>query len=167
VPPAPVQPGRGLPAWLLSVLFAALFMAIGVSAYLAYGYWKARRTEAPIQAALENPGAAAAPAVKANPLERFIEITGIRINQTGRGTEARVVVVNHSNAEIAELSAQVTLTGATANSDEEAVGTFTFKLPALGAYESKEVTAPLDTKLRVYEMPDWQNLKANIRVTAP
>ena len=70
-------------------------------------------------------------------------------------------------AEIADLAANVNLWARTAKSDEEAVGTFTFKIPSLGAYESKDMTATLNTKLRVYELPDWQNLTAEIQITSP
>jgi hypothetical protein len=47
------------------------------------------------------------------------------------------------------------------------VGTFSFKVASLGAYESKEMTGVLNTKLRVYELPDWQNLVADIQITSP
>jgi hypothetical protein len=81
--------------------------------------------------------------------------------------EVRFVVVNHSGAEMADLAANVNLWARTAKSDEEAVGTFAFKLASLGAYESKEMSAPLNTKLRVYELPDWQNLVAEVQITSP
>jgi hypothetical protein len=32
----------------------------------------------------------------------------------------------------------------------------------LGPWESKDVKAPLETALRVYELPDWQFLRAGI-----
>jgi hypothetical protein len=79
----------------------------------------------------------------------------------------RFVVVNHSGAEISDLAANVNLWARTAKSDEEAVGTFSFKVPSLGAYEAKEVSAPLNTKLKVYELPDWQNLVAEVQITSP
>ena len=77
------------------------------------------------------------------------------------------MVVNHSGAEIADLSANVNLWARTAKSDEEAVGTFTFKIASLGAYESKDLTVPINTKLKVYELPDWQNLTAEVQITSP
>jgi hypothetical protein len=38
---------------------------------------------------------------------------------------------------------------------------------SLGPYESKEMSGALSTKLRVYELPDWQNLTAEIQITSP
>jgi hypothetical protein len=48
---------------------------------------------------------------------------------------------------------------AVARQSQELVGTFAFKI-SLGPYESKEIKAPLSTRLRVYELPDWQFLRA-------
>jgi hypothetical protein len=33
--------------------------------------------------------------------------------------------------------------------------------------ESKELTAPLTTKLKIYELPDWQNVTTDVQITAP
>ena len=43
---------------------------------------------------------------------------------------------------------------------------FTFTTD-LKAYESKELTAPLNTKLKIYELPDWQNVSTDVQITAP
>src|SRR5438477_653169 len=64
-------------------------------------------------------------------------------------------------------AAIVNLRVRTANSDEEAVGTFSFKIASLGPYETKEMIVLLNTKLRVYELPDWQNLVPEIQITSP
>ena len=56
---------------------------------------------------------------------------------------------------------------AEAKGDQQPVGTFSFKIPLLGPYESKELKAPVDTKLRVYELPDWQFLRADFQITSP
>ena len=79
----------------------------------------------------------------------------------------RFLVVNHSSAEIADLAGAVTVWARTQKSEEERVGTFSFKLPSLGPNESRDMTAVLDTKLKVYELPDWQNLTSEVQVTSP
>jgi hypothetical protein len=43
---------------------------------------------------------------------------------------------------------------------------FTFNTD-LKAYESKELTAPLNTKLKIYELPDWQNVSTDVQITTP
>ncbi len=50
----------------------------------------------------------------------------------------------------------VNIWGRTDKSEEESAGHFSFKVPSLGPFESKEATAPVTTKLKAYELPDWQ-----------
>jgi hypothetical protein len=76
------------------------------------------------------------------------------------------VVVNHSEAEINGLAGNVTMWGRTKKSEEDAQGTFSFST-TLGPFESKELSAPINTKLKIYELPDWQNITTDIQVTAP
>jgi len=47
------------------------------------------------------------------------------------------------------------------------VGAFSFKVPTLGPYESKEMIGLVNTKLKVYELPDWQNLDQRVQITSP
>ena len=169
--PPPQQPsGISVPPWLLSIGFAVLFLAIGAGAYFGIRYFSgSSQASTSPPAALENPSApAAASKAKANTLQKYVEVVGMRLTEDAKKRpEVRFVVVNHSGAEIADLSATVNLWARTAKSDEEAVGTFSFKVAALGAYESKEMSGVLNTKLRVYELPDWQNLVAEIQITSP
>ena len=44
---------------------------------------------------------------------------------------------------------------------------FPVSVSNLGPLESKDVTATVPTKLRAYELPDWQFLETNFQVTAP
>lgn len=80
---------------------------------------------------------------------------------------AKFVVVNHSGTEIDNLAANVTLRASTSRSDEDPVGTFSFKVPELGPNESKDMTEPLKTKFKMYELPDWQKTTAEIEITSP
>jgi hypothetical protein len=79
----------------------------------------------------------------------------------------KFVVVNHSSAEIADLAGTVTLWASTSRSEEDSIGSFKFSLPSIGPAESKDLTAPLKTKLKMYELPDWQNATAEIQITSP
>jgi len=169
--PAQQQPAQGitLPPWLLSIVFAILFLAVGAGAYFGIRYFSgSSQASSTAPAATENAPAAAAAKGKANTLQKYVEVVGMRLLEDPKQKpQVRFVVVNHSGAEIADLAANVNLWARTAKSDEEAVGTFSFKLPSLGAYETKEMSGPLNTKLRVYELPDWQNLVAEVQITSP
>jgi hypothetical protein len=167
-PPPTVKAGSGLPTWLMSVLFAFLFIAVGVGIYWGVGYFRNRSQQPAATASFEAPAAPKADPTKPNPLQRFIEVTGLRLTQNAKKTtDARFVVVNHSSAEIADLAAVVTLRARSAKPEDPAAGTFAFKVASLGPYDSTEITVPLDTTLRVYELPDWQNLEADVRITSP
>jgi hypothetical protein len=153
----------GLPTWLLTILFAFAFVGLVAGVYWIVGALRGGGTKP--TAAVESP--AAKPTAKNSPYQKYIEIAGVRfLEDAKKRTEARFLVVNHSNADITGLSGNVTVWGRTRNSEEDAAGTFTFTTD-LKAYESKEVTAPLTTKLKIYELPDWQNISTDVQITAP
>jgi hypothetical protein len=182
-PPAPAQPPfqpaapqgyymqpprRGLPTWLMSILFSLLFVGLGAGVYWAIQHFK---ESSPVSAsgttgtALENPGAKTA--ARPSPYQKYVEVTGVRLFQNSKKqVEARFLIVNHSEGEMADLSGTVEIRGR-AGKEEEPVGSFTFKSGSIGPNESKELTAKVDTKLKVYELPDWQNIDARVRITAP
>ena len=96
-----------------------------------------------------------------------MEVVGIRMVTQDKKPAARFVVVNHSTAEIANLAANVTLWASTSRSEEDSVGSFSFNLGSLGPNAGKELTEPLKTRLKAYELPDWQNVTAEIQITSP
>src|SRR5690242_18918762 len=166
LPPEPK--GVRLPAWLMSIVFAILFVGLGAGAYFGIKYFSSSgetSTGGPPTAAAKAPASTSA---KASALQKYVEVVGLRLTEeANKKPQVRFVVVNHSGAEIADLAANVNLWARTAKSDEEAVGTFTFKIASLGPYETKEMSSPLSTKLRVYELPDWQNLVPEVQITSP
>lgn len=157
----------GLPTWLLSIVFALAFVGLGAGVYWAIQHFKEGGSPAAASGiALETPTGKAG--AKGSPYQKFVEVTGVRLFQDAKKhVAARFVVVNHSESEMADLAGNVEIRGRTAKEGEEAVGTFKFKIPSMGPNESREVTAPVDTKLKVYELPDWQNIDARVQVTAP
>ena len=168
IPPEPK--GIAMPPWLMSIVFAILFVALGVGAYFGIKYFSGSgeaATSGP-PAALQKASSSAGAKAKASALQKYVEVVGLRLTEEpNKKPQVRFVVVNHSGAEIADLAANVNLWARTAKSDEETVGTFSFKIPSLGPYETKEMSGLLSTKLRVYELPDWQNLVPEVQITSP
>jgi hypothetical protein len=163
---APPRQGGGIPTWLMSILFAIAFIGLGAGVYWGINQARGRGATQPSALALEDPGAAAKG--KPHPLQRHIEVTGVRFLQDAkRRTEVRFVLVNHSPETISDLGGTVTIWGRTQKSDEEAVGSFAFKVPSIGGWESREMSAVVNTTLRSYELPDWQNVTAEVQVTSP
>ena len=154
----------GLPTWLLTLLFAFAFLGVGAGVYFAVHYFRGGAQAASAPAATVP---ARTPATT-NPLQKYVEVTGIRFVETAtHETEARFVVINHSGADITDLAGTVNIWGRTAKAEEEAAGTFNFKLQELKPFESKDAVAPLTTKLKAYELPDWQNVVTAVQITSP
>ncbi len=78
----------------------------------------------------------------------------------------KFVITNHATEDVERLAGNVTLWARTPKSEEEAAGTFTFAT-SLGSLATKEMEAPLTTKLKMYELPDWQYLSTDLQITSP
>jgi hypothetical protein len=95
---------------------------------------------------------------KTNALAKYIEFAGFRMSERSGGKLAvRFVVINHSQADIADLGLDVTTMPCTVS----------VKVPSLGPEETKDVTGECVTKMRVYELPDWQFIRPTFKITSP
>jgi len=103
---------------------------------------------------------------KSNPLAKYIELVGVRANEKSPGhLQVQFGVVNHSEADIGDVKLDVSLGTTAAKAGEPPLITFSTKVPALGPNEMKQVSVDVPTKLRVYELPDWQFLKADFQIS--
>ena len=162
----PPAPRSGLPAWVLTILFALAVLGVVAGVVWTVSYFH-NRPETKPSAAVESP--AAKPGAPTNPIQKYIEISGLRFAEDPKHKEktlVRFMLTNHSDAEILGLAGNVTVWGATRKSEEDAEGTFTFATD-VKPMDSKEITAPLNTKLKIYELPDWQNVTTDLQITAP
>jgi len=150
--------------WLMVVGFAVVFLLVIGAVY--YGVEHFGSSNPAEKAGLENPANASKQKVS-NPLQKYLEVVGIRMMTENKKPVAKFLVVNHSGAEITNLEASVTLWASTSRSEEDSIGSFTFSVPSIAADGSKELTEPLKTKLKMYELPDWQNATAEIQITSP
>lgn len=151
-----------MPTWLLTILCTAGFALIVVGAYWLFG--SHNKTSAS-QAAAAAPAANAAPAA-ASPWQKFIEVSGVRLQENPKKKNeivAKFIVTNHSESDLPDLAGNVTVK---ANSGGDPQGSFTFKT-SIGPYGSKEMTEPFQTNLKVYELPDWNVSHADLVVTNP
>jgi TRAP-type C4-dicarboxylate transport system substrate-binding protein len=110
--------------------------------------------------------AATAAAKSSNPVAKYIELVGFRVGEKSAGhLQVQFGVVNHSEADIGDLKLEVSLRTTAAKAGDPPLVTFSAKVPSLGPSELKQVTADVPTTLRVYELPDWQFLKADFQIT--
>jgi hypothetical protein len=150
--------------WLVTVLVAAGLVAVGG---LVYYLTRSNPETAPVTH-LEKAGPAVPVPGKPHPLAKYIEVTGIRITEdASQKAQVQFLVVNHSGADIADLAGAISLKPAGAKPEQAAVASFSFKVPSLGPYESKEVKTTVHSNLRAYELPDWQFLQAQFEITSP
>jgi hypothetical protein len=103
-----------------------------------------------------------------NPVAKYIELVGFRIIEKTPGKlNVEFGVVNHSEADIGDVAMTVNLRATTAKPDDPPLFSFDAKVPGLGPQDLKEVTVTLPSKMRVYELPDWQFIKADFQITEP
>lgn len=120
------------------------------------------KTDAPLTQPLQ------ATAPKNNPSAKYLELVGFRIKEKGAGKlEIAFGVVNHSEADLGDLTLNVDLRTTTGKASDPPICSFPAKVSGLGPEEMKEVTASVPTKLRVYELPDWQYLKSDFQLVQP
>ena len=81
--------------------------------------------------------------------------------------EVKFAVINHSEADLGDLTVKVRLKTNQAKAEDPPVAEFQADVPRLGPKETKDVVGKTDTKLRIYELPDWQFLRAEFDITAP
>ena len=103
-----------------------------------------------------------------SPLAKYLELSGYRLAESGVGKlTVKFVVINHSEADIGDLTLKVRLMTTAAKPEDPPITEFEAKLSALGPQEIKDVTATGPTKLRIYELPDWQFIRAAVEIASP
>jgi hypothetical protein len=163
--PPPPAPRGGMPTWLLTIVFALAIFGVVAGVYWLVGALKGGPNSPAKQlASVESP--AAKPGAKTSPLQKYIEVSGVRFLDEKKKPIVKFVITNHSGADLTGLTGNVTIWGRTQKSEEEAAGTFQFTTN-LGPWETKDLTAPLTTKLAMIELPDWQNTTTDVQITGP
>lgn len=155
--------------WLAGLLVAAVLLAglLGLELYTAprtAANVKPAPTE--VEAAPPAPVESQAPAGAAStatsyPLSKAVEVTGLRF-VGDKKPEVHYLVVNHSPAGLSAVTVYVTIRSSIAKPGQPPLYHFSFRAPALGPFESKEMVASVD-KL-VHPTGDWQNLHADVEL---
>lgn len=144
-----------------------LLVALVVGGVVAGAVWLKRRsadsTDAVAQGAPVTGESTPSAASAGHRYAKFVELSGFRISEDAKQrASVKLAVTNHSTADIGDIEMVVTLK----TTDGRDLGTATMKASGLGPLTTAEVTAPLKTKLRAYELPDWQFVKAEFQITS-
>jgi hypothetical protein len=154
-------PSSGMPSWLIAVL-----SILGVAA-VGYGVIHFMRDKNGVAAESTEVVETARPSGEASPLAKFVEVVGFRIVENKQKVELKFVIVNHSPGELAPFDLDVRVRTKAQKPDEAPI--FTVKTPVKGLlpFEAKDLSIPVKTTLRAYEMPDWQFLTATFDIIQP
>jgi len=131
--------------------------------------WLGACSSGPAPSKAPAPAAASSqPASNANPIAKYIELAGFRLDEKGAGKlEIRFALINHSEADLGDITLQVNVRATTARPGDPPLFSFPATVRGVGPGDVKDVTVEVPTKMRVYELPDWQFLRADFTVTSP
>lgn len=156
-PWAPPEENAGKPTWLIAlVAFVGVLAVFGIAYYVMSNHGTSSSVKD-----------AAAKQETTNPLQKYVEVVGVRVLSVKGARSVKFLVVNHSGVELTDLTANVTLWASTQRSEEDSIGTFTFHVDSISANDSKEMTALLKSDKAAYDVPDWRNISADVQVMAP
>jgi hypothetical protein len=118
------------------------------------------------QASSGSPGAATS--TSKNPLAKYIELAGFRLSESGAGKmKVKFAAINHSDADLGDLTVKIRLFTNVSKPGDEPITEFQAKIPSVGPEETKDVDTSATTKLRLYELPDWQFLRYDFDIVSP
>jgi len=150
----------GTPKWLLGVASGVIIVLIVLAIYWFFG--RSQTTSAVI----ETPAAAKTTAAGENPLQKYIEVSGIRFSPMTKGVQVAFELINHSDSDIVGLSGTATIFAKTNDGQQSPIGTVKFQT-SMAAQGSKDMQLPFETKLKMMELPDWQNVAVKVEITGP
>jgi hypothetical protein len=160
----------GTPGWVVSVFVMLLLLAAGLGTVfylLPHTVADAKPSPTPAVAAT-----GPVPTGGTSPLAKFVEVTGFRIvtsspdatkKDATKKSEVQYLIVNHSDADISDANVFVTLRSV--KPGQAPLCRFSFKVPSLGPFESKEMSSPIGNATRAISLPDWQEIRAEVQIS--
>ena len=160
--------GGGMPGWAVSFLVMMGLLLAGVVVLFYFSPISHSSADAkPAPEKMDVPdAAAAAPAPHvSHSLADMIEVTGFRILvDYNKKSEIHYLVVNHSPSELGDMTVYVTLHAAAAKPGQPPLCRFSFRAPTLKPFEVKEMSASIEKLAHSVNLPDWQDLRAEVQV---
>ena len=104
------------------------------------------------------------PTRSANSLASLLEVTGIRFMEVNKRPQIHYLVVNHSSAPLSSVTVYVTLRATNAKPGQAPIARLNFRSPALAAFEAKEMFSSIERESSPLDLPDWQDLRADVEV---
>jgi hypothetical protein len=151
--------------WLFSVAVASGLLAVALSAifYALPGQAGSPSNTPPPTPQPPTAPTPPSPPPDTHPLTAALEVTGVRFvtDLPGRPPEIHYMVVNHRNATLPAVVVTVVLR---TNSSPEPLTQFSFRAPALGPYEAREMVSSIQRMAAGVELPSWRELRTEVRI---
>jgi hypothetical protein len=149
--------------WLVSVTVMLVLLFMGVSAISSLTPHSAADTK-PTTPVVAEPAPADSVPAPSHPLAKSIEVTGFRIVvDPSRKSEIHYLLVNHSSAPLDDVTVFVTLRAGSGKAGQAPLCRFSFRASSIGAFESKEMVSAIEKATRTVALPEWQDLRADVR----
>jgi hypothetical protein len=157
--PSPMAAPRkfAAPGWLVSMVTAALLLVIAAW-FLPRSGFAQRLTSHRDAFAGSGPALGAFPS-----FSKYVEVTAIRPATDTGNSEIRYVVVNHAPTDLPAFTVSVSVIPARGGAP---LFSFSASLASMAANEAREMRTTIPKTLHAAELPDWQDVRADVRVTA-
>jgi len=150
--------------WVSKYVLVGMLLTAGVATYSMMPGPATSASPRPTPEPAPDPPVTAEVARSTNSLARLVEVTGVRFMEVNKKPQIHYLVVNHSSAPLASMTVYVTLRAATAKSGQPPIAKLTFRSPALAAFEAKEMFSSIERATGAVDLPDWQDLRADVDV---
>jgi len=155
------QSGYG---WLMKYVVVGILLTAGVATYSMLPGSSTSAPPRPTPEPAPEPPVSAQSTRSTNSLARFVEVTGVRFMEVNKKPQIHYLVVNHSNALLNSMTVYVTLRASNAKPGQPPIAKLTFRSPALAAFEAKEMFSSIEHAVGPLDLPDWQDLRADVEV---
>jgi hypothetical protein len=166
---APRLSSRSARSWLVSAMVTVTLMGVLFIAMLYSQFRPATKPgEAPaaVEAAAPDPVDPPPVAPVSYSLSKAVEVTGFRlVSEANKKPEIHFLVVNHSAANLSNVTVYVTLRASAAKPGQAPLSRFSFRAPKLGPLESQELVSFPEKLPRTSGLPEWQDLRADIELS--
>ena len=155
----------GRNGWAMKAVVVGILLTAGLATYsMMPGISSTSAPPKPSPDPAPDPPVSARTVRSTNSLARFVEVTGVRFMEVNKKPQIHYLVVNHSNAPLNSMTVYVTLRASAAKPGQAPIARMTFRSPALAAFEAKEMFNSIEHAPAQVDLPDWQDLRADVEV---
>ena len=164
----PLPPrGLNLPVWLMTILFAMAIAGVvfGILWMVSTNRGSAGNGPAPIasvESPAAKPGSQDQPAAEVHRSLRRALRAGCQEEDRWRSSSSSTTPRRTSTG-----SPATSPSGGVLKNPRKTRRVLSPSIPTWRRIESKELSVPLNTKRKIYELGDWQNLTTDVQITAP